>query len=112
MLKSFTSESKLRHFIILSLILNFVRFTKLAFKLQELTAVIGEVAEWLKAHAWKACIPQKGIGGSNPFLSALFYPVFTFSYASPLVWSIRPYLCPFGFEKCGYIAIFKKDYLK
>ena len=25
------------------------------------------VAEWLKAHAWKACIPQKGIGGSNPF---------------------------------------------
>ena len=29
-----------------------------------------EVAEWLKAHAWKVCIP-KGIEGSNPFLSAI-----------------------------------------
>ena len=28
-----------------------------------------EVAEWLKAHAWKACIRQR-IEGSNPFLSA------------------------------------------
>ena len=26
--------------------------------------------EWLKRHAWKACIPQKGISGSNPDLSA------------------------------------------
>ena len=33
----------------------------------------GEVAEWLKAHAWKACISLTGIGGSNPFLSALQY---------------------------------------
>ncbi len=31
----------------------------------------GEMAEWLKAHAWKACIPQ-GIQGSNPCLSATF----------------------------------------
>ena len=30
----------------------------------------GEVLEWLKRHAWKACIPQKGIRGSNPRLSA------------------------------------------
>jgi hypothetical protein len=30
----------------------------------------GEVLEWLKRHAWKACIPQKGIAGSNPALSA------------------------------------------
>ena len=28
------------------------------------------MAEWLKAHAWKACILQKGIEGSNPSLSA------------------------------------------
>lgn len=28
-----------------------------------------EVSEWLKELAWKASIPQKGIGGSNPFLS-------------------------------------------
>ena len=26
--------------------------------------------EWLKRHAWKACIPQKGIGSSNLPLSA------------------------------------------
>ena len=30
----------------------------------------GEVSEWLKEHAWKVCIPQKGIEGSNPSLSA------------------------------------------
>jgi hypothetical protein len=28
------------------------------------------VSEWLKEHAWKVCIPQKGIEGSNPSLSA------------------------------------------
>ena len=33
-------------------------------------ASIGEMLEWLKRHAWKACIPLKGIGGSNPPLSA------------------------------------------
>ena len=32
----------------------------------------GEMAEWLKAHAWKACIPQ-GIQGSNPCLSAITF---------------------------------------
>ena len=31
---------------------------------------IGEVQEWLNWHAWKACVPQKGTGGSNPPLSA------------------------------------------
>ena len=30
----------------------------------------GEVLEWLKRHAWKACIRQKRITGSNPVLSA------------------------------------------
>ena len=30
----------------------------------------GEVLEWLKRHAWKACIRQKRIGGSNPPHSA------------------------------------------
>ncbi len=33
----------------------------------------GEVLEWLKRHAWKACIRQKRIGGSNPPLSARFF---------------------------------------
>jgi hypothetical protein len=35
--------------------------------------IAGEMAEWLKAHAWKACILQKGIEGSNPSLSASFH---------------------------------------
>ena len=30
----------------------------------------GEVAEWFKALAWKAC-SQQCVGGSNPFLSAI-----------------------------------------
>ena len=29
--------------------------------------------EWLKRHAWKACIRQKRIPGSNPGLSAYYY---------------------------------------
>jgi hypothetical protein len=29
----------------------------------------GELTEWSKVHDWKSCIP-KGIGGSNPPLSA------------------------------------------
>ena len=33
-------------------------------------ASIGEMLEWLMRHAWKACIPLKGIRGSNPRLSA------------------------------------------
>ena len=32
----------------------------------------GGVAEWFKAHAWKACKPFKGFGGSNPPLTAIF----------------------------------------
>ena len=31
---------------------------------------LGEMLEWLKRHAWKACIRQKCIRGSNPCLSA------------------------------------------
>ena|GEM_PF-2696179 len=36
----------------------------------EMRLKLGQVAEWLKAHAWKACIRDKRIGGSNPPLSA------------------------------------------
>ena len=32
----------------------------------------GEMLEWLKRHAWKACVPQKGIASSNLALSAKF----------------------------------------
>ena len=30
----------------------------------------GEMSEWFKEHAWKVCIRQKRIRGSNPRLSA------------------------------------------
>lgn len=32
--------------------------------------MFGEVTEWSKVLAWKVSVPQKGTGGSNPFLSA------------------------------------------
>ena len=32
---------------------------------------LGEMLEWLKRHAWKACKPLKGFAGSNPALSAM-----------------------------------------
>ena len=31
---------------------------------------MGGVAEWLKAHAWKVCIRETVIAGSNPAPSA------------------------------------------
>ena len=31
----------------------------------------GAMLEWLKRHAWKACIPQKGIPSSNLGRSAI-----------------------------------------
>src|SRR5436190_20034473 len=34
---------------------------------------IGDLSEWLKEHAWKVCIPQKGIEGSNPSVSAGYF---------------------------------------
>ena len=34
-------------------------------------AEVGEMLEWLKRHAWKACVPQKGIASSNLALSAI-----------------------------------------
>ena len=33
--------------------------------------IVGEVAEWSNAHAWRAC-GSKGLQGSNPCLSAIF----------------------------------------
>ena len=35
----------------------------------------GEMLEWLKRHAWKACIRQKCITSSNLVLSAFFFSV-------------------------------------
>ena len=32
----------------------------------------GEMAEWFKAHAWKACVVNPTVG-SNPSLSANFF---------------------------------------
>ena len=32
----------------------------------------GAVAEWSKAHAWKVCMGQKLIVGSNPTRSAIY----------------------------------------
>lgn len=29
------------------------------------------MSEWLKVHAWKACVRQQRTGGSNPPLSAI-----------------------------------------
>ena len=36
-------------------------------------AQFGEMTEWLKVHAWKVCMPQKGIVGSNPAFSAKLF---------------------------------------
>ena len=45
-------------------------FFVFAVVLEEARRIIGEMLEWLKRHAWKACKPLKGFAGSNPALSA------------------------------------------
>ncbi len=45
-------------------------FSYFAVVLEEARRIIGEMLEWLKRHAWKACKPLKGFAGSNPALSA------------------------------------------
>ena len=53
---------------------------------------IREVAEWLKAHAWKAC-KRKRFGGSNPFLSAKQNPAkvgfFIFKSTQVHLWGFK-----------------------
>ena len=49
----------------------------------------GEVLEWLKRHAWKACNRQNRFAGSNPVLSA----------KKPINGGIR---CRNQFVKMGY----------
>ena len=34
-------------------------------------SISGEVTEWLKVHAWNACVRQRTVG-SNPTFSAMF----------------------------------------
>ena len=36
----------------------------------EKVTIVGQVAEWLKAHAWRACGQQNCLVGSNPTLPA------------------------------------------
>ena len=62
----------------------------------------GEVSEWLKERAWKACVRQKCTGGSNPFLSAKKKQVirlaFFVSLHSILSWQQRNHFLVFCFE--------------
>ena len=55
----------------------------------------GEMAEWLKAHAWKACVPQ-GTVGSNPTLSAIEFIFSLFprapSLAAALTYQLREFV--------------------
>ena len=50
----------------------------------------GEMLEWLKRHAWKACKLQKGFRGSNPRLSA------TKDYKKNLFFQIYAGACAFS----------------
>ena len=49
---------------------NFIRNLRSFSKTVSRCDAFGKVLEWLKRHAWKACIRQKRIRGSNPLLSA------------------------------------------
>ncbi len=52
------------------LCLHKVFFINLFVLLVSIRLASGEVTEWSKVLAWKVSVPQKGTGGSNPFLSA------------------------------------------
>ena len=57
----------------------------------------GEMQEWLNWHAWKACVLQKGTGGSNPPLSA------TPDYSRRLLRDFCFYAGPDGLARVGRI---------
>jgi hypothetical protein len=54
-----------------------------------LSEFYGEVSEWSKEHAWKVCILQKGIEGSNPSLSAGYIRFDNFKKLSNLFGFLR-----------------------
>ena len=45
-------------------------FVRRIMRVREFCDKLGEMSEWFKERAWKVRIPQKGIAGSNPALSA------------------------------------------
>lgn len=53
----------------------------------------GWVAEWFKAHAWKVCIRQNRIGGSNPPSSANTFDA---------TWSLRALLAAEAQHACSF----------
>ena len=75
------------------------------FVARQKVAVYREVAEWSKAHAWKVCIPQKGIEGSNPFLSAIFAETFLWNSTIFYEW------CEFCGNENANLDLLKLKYL-
>ena len=57
---------------------------------EEVFRFTGEVLEWLKRHAWKACNRQNRFAGSNPVLSAMIRESLWF---------------PFLFSVCHYLSL-------
>ncbi len=53
----------------------------------------GEMTEWPKVHAWKACVPLKGTEGSNPSLSECSPSVLMIRF-----WAISSHPTPSGPE--------------
>ena len=75
----------------------------------------GEMLEWLKRHAWKACIRQNRISGSNPDLSAIkgvnqvvtrFTPFFTPKNIRLTVRKLRVMFYKTNFSKIKHISAF------
>ena len=60
----FYIDTALRHVLFFSKIFQIYKI------ILTFASTIGEMLEWLKRHAWKACVPQKGIRSSNLLLSA------------------------------------------
>ena len=65
------------------------------------------MAEWLKAHAWKACIPQ-GIQSSNLCLSAIpfTYPLII-SYLDHNIPTITTYVVSINLGKIALLGSFR-----
>ncbi len=61
------------------------------------------MSEWLKEHAWKACVPDKGTVGSNPTLSAKAFHPPSFSFKKRL-FSIIYYFLFCCFSSFFYIS--------
>ncbi len=84
---------------IVEIIVNNFKFRKKTLILHLHYEYFGEMAEWSKAHAWKVCIRQKRIMGSNPILSAIIMYCIRYNAVTAYNGEVQQYIPKYNHNK-------------